>query len=443
MIVLSKRTFRGGVHPDEYKELSEEKRIETAAIPQKVVLPLSQNLGAPSKPLVEVGDEVKLGQKIAEAGGFVSVPLHAPISGKVTGMGDFLHPNGHLAPCIVIEKGEGSQNYELKDVKNWEKLSKDKVLEAVKEAGVVGFGGATFPTHVKLSPPKDKPIDTIILNGAECEPFLTADHRVMLEQPEEVIQGLKLIMKVTGAKEGIIAIENNKMDAAKAIEEKVDDENIRVMVVKVKYPQGGEKQLIKSALGREVPPPPGLPMDVSVVVQNIGTAVAIYEAVRYGKPFIERVVTITGRGIKEPKNLMVRLGTMMNDLVEQCGGLTDDIDKIIMGGPMMGMSQFDLTVPAIKGTSGIVIMREGETESMEEQPCIKCGRCVQVCPMNLVPNTIVKMVENENFEEAEKLHAMACIECGSCSYACPAKIWIVQKIKYAKAEINARRKKAS
>ncbi|MBN2135949.1 MAG: electron transport complex subunit RsxC [Acidobacteria bacterium] len=444
MIVLSKRTFRGGVHPHEYKELSEEKPIEKAKIPEKVVLPLSQNLGAPAKALVEVGAEVKIGQKIADAGGFVSVPLHAPISGKVTSIGNFLHPNGHLAPCIVIEKGDGPQEMELKEVKGWEKLAKDKVLDAVKEAGLVGFGGATFPTHVKLSPPKDKPIDTIILNGAECEPFLTADHRLMLEQPEGIVEGLKILMKITGAKQGIIGIENNKMDAAKALADTIgDDKDIKVVVVKVKYPQGGEKQLIKSVLNREVPPPPGLPMDVGVVVQNVGTAVAVYEAVRYNKPFIERVVTVSGRGVKESKNLMVRIGTLMADLVDQCGGVTDDVDKIIMGGPMMGLSQFDLTVPAVKGTSGILIMRNGDTQTYEEQTCIKCGRCVQACPMKLVPNMLVKLVDNGRFEEAEQMNAMSCIECGSCSFACPAKIWLVQKIKYAKAEINARRKKAS
>jgi len=444
MIVLQKRTFRGGVHPEEYKELTENKPIETAEIPDKVILPLSQNIGAPSKPIVKAGDHVKVGQKIADAAGFVSVPLHASITGKVSNVGKHLHPNGHLAPAVVIEKEGADQDFNLKEVKGWEKLSKDKMIKAVNEAGLVGFGGATFPTHVKLSPPKDKPIDTVIINGAECEPYLTADHRLMLESPEDIVKGLQLIMKILGAENGYIGVESNKKDAAKALEEALpDDSDIKITVVKVKYPQGGEKQLIKSMLNREVPPPPGLPMDVGVVVQNVGTTVAVYEAIRYKKPVIDRIVTVTGRGVKEPGNLKFRIGTMMADLVKQCGGLTDDVEKVVMGGPMMGISQFDLTVPAIKGTSGIVIMPAEDVVSPEEQNCIKCGRCVQACPMNLVPNMIAVLTDAGEFDKAEKLNAMTCIECGSCSYACPAKIWLVQKIKYAKAEINARRKKAS
>jgi electron transport complex protein RnfC len=441
MMILKKRSFSGGVHPHEYKEYTDTKPTEKAGIPAKIILPLSQNLGAPAKPLVKVGDKVTVGQKIAEPQGFVSVPLHSSITGKVVEISNHLHPNGHMALSIVIEKEGDDQEFPMNEVKNWDSLPKEKILESIKEAGIVGFGGATFPTHVKLNPPKEKPIDAVILNGAECEPYLTSDHRLMLEKPLEIIEGLKILMKVTGAAKGYVGIENNKKDAAEVLSEAAKDrKDIQIVVVKVKYPQGGEKQLIKSILNRRVPPPPGLPMDVGVVVQNVATSAAVYDAVRFRKPFIERVITITGKGIKTPKNLLARIGTPLEELVKECGGLRGKTEKIIMGGPMMGLPQVDINVPVIKGTSGILILRKEDIEKAEEHPCIKCGRCVQVCPMNLIPSKLARLSEVGEFDTAEKMFAMACIECGSCSFICPAKIWLVQKIKYAKAEINARKK---
>ena len=441
MIIRNKRSFSGGVHPHEYKEYTDKKPIERGDLPLRITLPLSQNLGAPAKPIVNVGDKVRVGQKIADSQGFVSVPLHSSIAGKIVEITNHLHPNGHMASSIVIEREGDDQDFILKEVKGWESLPKEKILDSIKEAGIVGFGGATFPAHVKLNPPKEKSIDTVILNGAECEPYLTSDHRLMLERPEDVIQGLKLIMKVTGAKKGYVGIEDNKKDAAEALDKAAKDEkNIKIVVVKVKYPQGGEKQLIKSVINRKVPPPPGLPMDIGVVVQNVATAAAIYEAVRYNKPFIERVVTLTGKGIKTPKNLLVRIGTPLSDLVRQCGGLSGKTEKIIMGGPMMGLPQVDIEIPIIKGTSGVLILRKEDVQKAEEHPCIHCGRCEQVCPMSLIPSKLAALSALGEFDAAQKMYAMACIECGSCSYICPAKIWLVQKIKYAKAEINARKK---
>ena len=321
-------------------------------------------------------------------------------------------------------------------------LSVDEMKNLIKEAGLAGLGGATFPTHVKLSPPADKKIDTVILNGVECEPYLTADHRLMLEKPDEILQGFKLIIKILGAERGIIGIENNKKNAIELMRKKSEKErNIDVVSLPVKYPQGAEKQLIKACLNREVPSG-GLPMDIGVVVQNVGTAFAIYEAVAMRKPLTHRVVTVTGPAVKEPKNVLVPIGTLFQDVITFCGGITENAGKIIMGGPMMGLSQPHQEIPVIKGTSGILIFKEDQAHLNREDPCINCGRCVEVCPSYLMPTTLQVLVYNEKFDDAERLHIMDCIECGSCSFICPANRYLVQSIRHGKREILKSRKKA-
>ncbi len=307
----------------------------------------------------------------------------------------------------------------------------------IKDAGIVGLGGAAFPTNVKLSPPKEKPIDTVILNGAECEPYLTADHRLMVEHPQEIVNGLKIIMKSLGVTEGHIGIESNKPDAIKIMQDAVSGEpNIQVWPLTVKYPQGAEKMLIKAIKDREVPSK-GLPMDVGVVVQNVGTALSVYEAVRYGKPLIERVVTVTGSGIKEPKNLMVRVGTLISDLIEQCGGLTESAVKVIGGGPMMGFAQWSLDVPAVKGTSGVLVLTESDCVSAEDyEPCIRCSSCIDICPMGLNPSMISILSEKGFYEETKEYNIFDCFECGSCAYVCPSRRPMVQFIRLAKSQIK-------
>ena len=444
---VSKQTFEGGVHPFEGKEFTEKKPIENLPTPRTVFIPLQQHIGAPTKPLVAKGDEVKAGQKIADATGFVSVPIHASISGKVKGILDVLHPVSGRGKAIVIERGEEESGEEwIEDFaldEDYLNLSTQEMRDRIKEAGLAGLGGATFPTHVKLSPPPDKKIDVAILNGAECEPYLTADHRLMLEHAEEIIKGLEIIMKILGVERGIVGIENNKKDAAEAmVRAAASYKNIQIAVLPVKYPQGAEKQLIKALLNREVPTG-GLPMDVGVVVQNVGTAKAIYDAVAYRKPLTHRVVTVTGPGIKSPKNVLVPIGTPFKDVVDFCGGLSDGARKIIMGGPMMGLAQPNLDVPVVKGTSGILVFEEAQAQLPPEDPCIACGRCVEVCPMHLLPTTLQMLVENERYEDAEKYHVMDCIECGSCSYICPSNRRLVHAIRLGKRKVLEMRRKAS
>jgi electron transport complex protein RnfC len=338
---------------------------------------------------------------------------------------------------VVIENDGKEEWTSLKDNPDYMKLSPDELKRKVKDAGIVGMGGAAFPAHVKLSPPKEKPIDVVILNGAECEPYLTADYRLMLERPQEVVEGMNVLMKILGASKGFIGIENNKPDAIESMKKAVSGEtNIQVCALEVKYPQGAEKMLIKAAVGREVPPR-GLPMDVGVVVHNIGTAVAIYEAVRYGKPLIERVVTVTGEGIKEPKNLMVKIGSLVSDLIKECGGFKSDIAKVISGGPMMGFALYSLDVPVTKGTSGILVLLEEEVVHIEDfGPCIRCGRCIDICPMGLMPSMLSVLSERGFYEEAKDYNLFDCFECGSCAYVCPSKRPIVQLVRLAKSLVK-------
>jgi electron transport complex protein RnfC len=429
-------TFSGGVHPAGNKQLTEHKPTVAAAIPRRAVIPLSQHIGAPTKPLVVIGQEIKKGEKIGETTGFVSAPVHASISGKVVAIGSFPHTLGVDMPSIVIESdGKDEWVAGLKENPDYNLLSSDELKKLVQDAGIVGMGGATFPTHVKLSPPKEKPIDVVILNGAECEPYLTSDHRLMLEKSKEIIEGLNILMRILNVKKGYIGIEANKPDAIEAATKAAKGfPEIKVWPVKVKYPQGAEKMLIKAIANRTVPAG-GLPMDVGVVVQNVGTAEAIYEAVRYGKPLIERYVTVTGRGVKDPKNLLARIGTPFSQLIEEAGGLTDTAAKVIAGGPMMGMSQYTLDVPVIKGTSGILVLPRAEVSTASYGPCIRCARCIDACPMKLQPSLIGIYIEKGHYEDAKEYNLMDCFECGSCTFVCPANRPMVQWVKKAKKEL--------
>jgi electron transport complex protein RnfC len=430
-------TFRGGIHPPDRKELSKDKAISDVKPPKKVVIPLSQHIGAPCKLSVVIGQEVKKGEVIGTPDGFVSVPVHASVSGKVVSINDFPLPTGKMATSVVIENDGREEWTSLKDEPEYLKLSSEELKGKVKDAGIVGMGGAAFPAHVKLSPPKEKPVDVVILNGAECEPYLTADYRLMLERPGDVVEGLKILMKIVNVSKGIIGIENNKPDAVKKMEQAASGEpGIKVCALEVKYPQGAEKMLIKAAAGREVPAR-GLPMDVGVVVQNIGTAIAVYEAARYGKPLIERVVTVTGEGIREPKNLTVKIGALVSDLIAECGGFKTEAAKIVSGGPMMGFSIYSLDVPVTKGTSGILVLpEEGVVHAEDFGPCIRCGRCIDICPMNLMPSMLSVLSERGFYEAAKEYDLFDCFECGSCAYVCPSKRPIVQLVRLAKSQVK-------
>lgn len=442
---MSVRSFVGGIHPSYYKEFTAGMSITPARPPSQVIIPLHQNIGAPCEAVVQVGDEVKVGQKIGEPKGFVSAPIFASVSGKVTKIEPYNHPLGNPVTAIFIENDGLDTPFEgMQPGKPLEELTSDEIKQIAKDAGLVGLGGATFPTHVKLAPPPDIAIDTVIINAAECEPFLTADHALMLERADDIVYGLKAFMKALGATKGIIGIEDNKPDAIanmqKAVEKSRGEYDIEIHSLHTKYPQGAEKMLIKATTGREVPPG-ALPMAVNVVNQNTGTAVAMAEAIKLGKPLYERVITVTGPGIRKPGNLLVKNGTLVKDIIKQCGGMKDNARKLILGGPMMGLAQPTDDVPVIKGTSGVLILTEEFVQEYPISACIKCGKCVEVCPMNLLPNFIASASEKQRMDLAEKYGAMDCFECGSCTYTCPAKRPLVQWIRIAKGEIAASRRK--
>jgi len=431
-------SFIGGIHPL-YNKITRKNKIEVAPLPKKVILPLQQHIGAPCEALVKAEDLVKVGQKIADSKAFVSAPIHASISGKVLGIAKTPHPVLGECNAIVIESdGKIEWDESIKKRENIEKLTKEELRNIIKEAGIVGLGGAAFPTHVKLSPPPEKPINTLILNGAECEPYLTCDHRLMLEQAEKIIKGFQIIIKILEPKQSYISIEDNKENAIALFEEKLQDLNlkdkIKVIRLKTIYPQGAEKNLIYSITKRKVPNKGGLPMDIGCVVQNVQTAKAIYDAVYDGKPLIERVVTITG-AVKEPKNLLVKIGTPVKDLVEHCKGYEDSIAKIISGGPMMGIAQHTDEIPIIKGSSGLLVQKEIDLPKGEERDCIRCGRCIDTCPMALMPTIISQYAQKNDFDKCNENFALDCYECGCCSYVCPSKIPLVKWIKHAKTEL--------
>jgi len=434
-------TFKGGVHPPESKHYTEDKPIERIPAPEVVYVLLSQHIGAPAKPIVKRGDVVKKGQKIAEAAGFVSANIHSPVSGKVKAIDRIPHFLGSHSQAIVIENdGEDTPAEELEPHPDWQSLSPEEIKNIVAEAGIVGMGGATFPTHVKLSPPKEKPIHTVILNGAECEPYLTADHRLMLENPDEIVEGALIIKHALGAERVIIGIENNKPDAIETMRKAAEGKGIEVAELKTKYPQGAEKQLINALTGLEVPSG-GLPFDVGCYVQNVGTAKAIYDAVVKGIPLIERVVTVSGLAVKEPKNLLAPIGTKLSELVDACGGTSGEVGKVIMGGPMMGLAQWTLDTTVTKGTSGLLLFPPEMASVGEETACISCASCVDVCPMRLLPTSIAHNAKYGRFEIAGKLGAMDCIECGSCVFVCPANINLLHYIRWAKLELRKMAKK--
>lgn len=441
---MSSLTFKQGIHPEYNKELSNEKAFKKAKRPEQVVIPLQQHIGAPCKPLVKKGDHVDMGEKIADSDSFVSAPIHASVSGTVKEIKSVLTPIGKSTQAIVIKADDEDKLAEgISSPGKLEELSSDDIKKIVREAGIVGMGGAMFPTHVKLSIPEGKEVDHLILNGAECEPYLTVDHRIMLERADDIVFGMKVLMKAIDVSKGIIGIEENKPDAIKTMKKATSsEEGIEIKVLETKYPQGGEKVLIKALLDRTVPAG-GLPLDIGVVVNNVTTAAAVADAVKTGMPLIERSVSITGNGIKEPLNLVYRIGTTIEKLIEEAGGLSEDAAKVILGGPMTGFAQPSLDIAAVKGTSGIVVLTQDEVESFDPKPCIKCSRCVDVCPQLLMPVNLSKYASREMYEELEDYQVLNCIECGSCSFICPAKRPLMQYIKVGKNEVIARKRNKS
>lgn len=437
---MTVKTFNRGVFLPHFKEFTEDKAVVRIAFPQEVVIPLSQHIGAPCQPVVKVGDEVKTGQLVGESPAFVSARVHASVDGKVKAIEPRPSFTGNEVESIVIEVAENQAEPQWmeRDVAG---MDKDEILGAIKDAGIVGMGGAAFPTSVKLSPPK--PIDAVVINACECEPFLTCDHRLLVEATDALVEGAKLIRKLVDAPMLIIGVETNKPDGIKALEERAaEEENIEIMKLDVKYPQGSEKQLIKATLGREVPPGK-LPFDVGVIVHNVGTAIAVYEACRFGKPLYERVLTVSGDGIADPGNVLVRIGTPIGHIIEQCGGFKGVSDpaefkgKVVVGGPMTGWAQNNLDAPVVKGTSGILIFTEELLVKSEHMACVRCGRCVDHCPMYLYPNAISVNAERGRYAEAEEWGAMDCFECGVCVYVCPSNRPIVHLVRETKSELTA------
>lgn len=439
---MGKLTFRGGIHPYEGKELSKDHPIEKYLPKGDLVYPLSQHIGAPSVPCVKKGDTVLAGQKIADAGGFVSVPLHASVSGTVKSIEKRLNATGSMVDCIVIENDQQYQETEFQEAR-LEDLTKEEILNRIKEGGVVGMGGAGFPTHVKLAPKDPSKIEYILVNGAECEPYITSDYRRMIEEPEKVVKGLQVILTLFDSAKGYICIEDNKPDCIAKMKELVKDiDRIEVKEMMTKYPQGGERTLIYAATGREINSTM-LPADVGCVVDNVETVISVYKAVILGRPVNSRVVTVTGDGIKEPKNLLVLAGTDMSELVDAAGGLKAKIAKAISGGPMMGFALYDLHVPCTKTTSAFLFLEhDAVSEAQEIQTaCINCGRCVSVCPGHVLPARLAKLAERGDMAGFEALDGMECCECGCCSYICPAKRPLTQSIKSMRKMVLASRRK--
>lgn len=443
--MFGKLSFKGGVHPPHNKDRTADLKIEVLPPPERVVIPLSMHIGAPAKVIVKRGDKVKIGQPLAETGGFVSSPVHSSVSGEVSSIGSFPHPLGQRLTAVEISNDNNDDIIEPVPLdKSWREAAPGEILQNISANGIVGMGGASFPTHVKLSPPSDRNIDTLIINGAECEPYLTADHRLLLEKADEILCGTLIIKKILGAQKTYIGIEENKPDAIDTIKGFLSDnkyKDIKLTVLRTKYPQGGEKQIIKAIAKREVPSG-GLPMDVGCIVHNVGTAYAVWDAVCNGIPLYKRVVTVTGPTVNKPANLLVRIGTPIRHALEYCEVDLTSTKKVIMGGPMMGVALSELEAPVIKSTSGLLAIRETH-EGIRSYDCIHCGQCLKACPIHLSPSVLAKFINRNFYEEAERWNVLDCIECGSCAYICPSRINLVHFMKLGKFHVMAAKKKAT
>ncbi len=430
--------FYGGIHPMEGK-VAQSVAIAEPPLLETYLVPLQQHIGAPAKAVVAKGDQVKRGQVLGEAQGFVSAPVHAPTSGVIRDLTTCLGPSGAQIPALILASDGEDAAAEPMPAMDWRQATPADLKLRVAAAGIVGKGGAAFPTVVKLSPPPNKKIDVLILNGVECEPCLTADHRLMLERAADIVTGAQITARILGLSTIILGIENNKPDAIAVMRQAAAGSGVEVCCLKVRYPQGAEKQLIYAVTGRKVPSG-GLPMDVGCLVQNVGTAAAIADAVCLGKPLYERVTTVTGTPLVSPGNWRFRVGTTFAEAIKLAGGVKEDPAKIISGGPMMGMAVYSLDIPIMKNTSGILLLAKGELTQFEVRPCIRCGRCNDSCPMGMMPGILSVQIENQRYELAEKWHVMDCIECGCCAYACPASRPLVQHMRRAKAEVQAARR---
>ena len=437
---LLRRGFEHGVHPAHHKQQTADLPIQRVPFGKNYVMPLGQHLGVPAKPVVEKGERVERGQLIAEPGGFVSTALHSPVTGIVKDVGNHRGVDGRFAPAIAIEADAfATQAIDSAATIDWQSMSLDDFITAVQMAGIVGMGGAAFPAHVKLSVPDGVRIRHLLVNGAECEPYLTTDHRLMLERPEALLEGAEIMRQKLGAEETVIGVEMNKPDAIEVLRRHITPEApVRIVPLKVKYPQGAEKMMIKSVFGKEVPAGQ-LPRDVGVNVNNVGTIVAIADYFARGMPLIERVVTVAGPGVTYPANLVVPLGTPVRDVVKFCGGLRSGSREIIMGGPMMGRPIASLDVPVLKGCSGVLVFTGKETARRKEYPCISCGRCLEACPYFLNPSRLARLSRSRMFDEMKALNVFDCVECGSCTFACPSNIPIVQLIRTAKDDLMHRK----
>ena len=433
------KTFpKGGIHPEENK-LTSKKEIKRMPTPKVVYVPIAQHIGIPSEIVVERKDKVRIGQVIAKSQGYVSSNIHSPVAGTVTKLDKIVDSSGYKKQCIVIRTdAKDATNFEIHEypLKKEIDMNQTDILQHITDSGIVGLGGATFPSHVKLDIKNDHHVDCLIINGVECEPYLTADHRLMLEKADEIIVGIQILMRALHIHEAVIGIENNKKDAISVLKKAAQsDKRIKVAALRVKYPQGSEKQLIKAILKREVPKG-GLPMDVGVIVHNVGTIFAIYQAVQYDQPLIERVVTVTGKNIENASNFWVKIGTPIKDLTEEVGGLPEGTRKIVNGGPMMGKALKNTDVPVTKGTSGILVISKDEASRQEAKSCIRCGECVFVCPMGLEPHLLMNLTEKGFYEKAAAEDISTCIECGSCSYVCPSHRPLLDYIRFGKSIVK-------
>ncbi len=437
-------SFRHGIHPPERKDATASLPVRRMPFPAEVVIPVRQHAGTPARAIVVAGDRVERGDKVAEADGWVSVPMHASATGRVKEVALQPNPDGSWTDAIVIEVEPWSaQAPRRRLLPHWEDLTPAEIVQAVREAGVVGLGGAAFPTHVKLAPPKGKRVEVLLLNGCECEPYLTTDHRTMVDFPERVHLGARILMKALGVTKGVIGVERNKPDAIERLQAmRPSDLDLEILPLTVKYPQGAEKMLVEAVLHREVPSG-GLPIDVGVLVQNVASAATVAEVFETGLPLIERIVTVTGAGVRRPANLIVPVGTRLRDLIAECGGLTEDAREIVLGGPMMGTAQQTLDAPVVKGTTGVVVLTEREIRRVEQHPCIRCGHCLEACPVFLNPQRLGALALNERYAEMADHALQDCMLCGCCSYVCPSNIPLSHLFLLSKAALRRAKARAT